>query len=105
MIERHASLCGLIESSIEDFAAQMHSKNLITHSIHKNPSFKSIMECFKAEFETLDELKEVQGHCGKFLSALHNIGGPLEKMADRLKKAINEKLQEKMNLGEDSHVV
>lgn len=105
MIEWHASMRGLIESSIEDFAAQMLSKNLITPLIHRTSSFNSIMECFIAGFDILDELKEVQGHYGKFFSALYNIGGPLEKMADRMKKAINVKLQEKMNLGEDSHVV
>ena len=104
MIEQHAAMRGLIECSIKDFAAQMYSENLITPQIHRNPSFESIMECFIAGFDILDELKEVQGHCGKFFSALYNIGGPLEKMANKLKKAINEKLQEKMNLGEESHV-
>ena len=104
MTEWHAKMRGLIEGSIEDFAAQMFTRNLITPHIHRNPSFSSIMGCFIAGFDILDELKEVQGHCGKFFSALYNIGGPLEKMADRLKKAINEKLQEKMNLGEESHV-
>ena len=92
--EEYASLRGLIESSIEDFAAQMLSNKLITHQIQRNPSFNSIMECFLAGFEIHDELEEVQDYCHQFFSALYDIGGPIERMADKLKKKINEKLQE-----------
>ena len=56
------------------------------------------MESVILGFDILEELKEVEEHCRQFLSAFVETGGPFEKVAEKLKKSINKKLQEEMNL-------
>ena len=71
---------------------------MLTAQVHKNPSSNSIMDSVILGFNILDELQEVEEYCHKFLSAFVETGGPFEKVAEKLEKSINKKLQEEMNL-------
>ena len=54
---------------------------------HVQQDYGSIVESFKTQMDLLHTLNDLEDHCRKFLNALKEVGGPLEKVAEKLEKS------------------
>ena len=84
LVSCHATLGNLLKSSIGPFAEQMYQAGLITDA---QQDYKSIVDAFKAQMELIHTQIELEECCCKFLNALEQVGGPVEKAAKELEKS------------------
>ena len=64
----------------------MYSSGLITASVRDNPSYNHIEREFTSSLSLLQEKKEFEQECKKFLCALKAHDGPLEKLGNTIEK-------------------
>ena len=72
--------------SIKSLADKMFTNSLISDVVHRSPTFQNIYDEFIAGMEVTTTLHELQDHCGKFITACIDVGGPIKKAAELLQK-------------------
>ena len=72
--------------SINSLADKMFTNSLISDDVHRSPKFQNIFDEFIAGMEVTTTPHELQDHCGKFITACTDVGGPIAKAADKLQK-------------------
>lgn len=85
LVSKHATFSELLTGpSLNKFADQMYQARLITHV---QQDYGSIVESFKTQMNLLHTRNDLEDHCRKFLNALKEVGGPIEKIANELEKS------------------
>ena len=88
-------LSDALYNSLSTFSSLMLQNEFISNHVHeKNQKFDVIMHDFKAGLNLLS-LDELRNHCIKFLSILTEVGGPVIKAAELLRKNWNKKVNDK----------
>ena len=88
-------LSDALYNSLPTFSSLMLQNEFISNHVHeKNQKFEVIIHDFKAGLSLLN-LDELRNHCIKFLSVLTEVGGPVIKAAELLRKNWNKKVNEK----------
>ena len=95
---KHADLRTLLLSALKAFAEEMFSAKLITKEVHSDPDFNKIMEEYTGEFGFLNDQKNLEDHCCKFLFVLEKLGGPIERAASSLEEEWIEKVSTALNI-------
>ena len=64
----------------------MYQAGLIDRAVQREPRYESIIDSFLAGISLMEEQKEIEEHCVKFLSVLYKLGGPFSIAANKIKK-------------------
>ena len=92
----------LRDETLETFADSLYSVDVITDDLHDNPTYNKIEKQFTLYLECLSEKEEIEEHCRHFIQALMSVGGPMKRIAVRLRdewiKEVNNELHIKLCL-------
>ena len=88
----------LLEHSMRDFADKLLAAKLIDRSVSKNPSYSCIINQIFNIMDFMEKKDELEEHCNKFFSELHNLGGPFEKASDQIKRHLIRETKKKLRI-------
>ena len=71
--------------SLSSISDQLLQAGIITHDIHRSPSYDDIIGSFLSGLTFIRKQSDLKKECDTFLSALSNIGGPVARAADMLR--------------------
>ena len=83
---RQVALNNIFDLSIGSIANELYQVGIITQDVHRSPTYDTIIRCFLASISIIGTQSEIENKCGKFLTALSNVGGPVADVADILRK-------------------
>uniref|UniRef100_A0A1X7TUR6 Uncharacterized protein n=1 Tax=Amphimedon queenslandica TaxID=400682 RepID=A0A1X7TUR6_AMPQE len=86
MIENHTDFAGLLQFSLVHVANKLFEVNVIPPEVQKSPTYDAIATCFVSMMNILDSKSDLEEHCVTFLDALSSVGGPIERIAKRLRE-------------------
>ena len=72
--------------SLSNVADELLQVGIISKSVHKSPTYDNIIGSFLAGLKFVQKRSDVKKECDTFLSALSNIGGPVARAADMLRR-------------------
>ena len=98
MDRNHASLSTLFEDSIKEVSESMLSAGIISRIKMKEPSSDSIINSFNAGLNFKTTVQEIENHCVKFLTVVHDFGGPFSDAALSIQTQIIDVISNNLNI-------
>ena len=86
MNENHSNFAGLLQFSLVHVANKLFEAHIIPPEVQKSPTYDAIATYFLSMMELLDSKSDLENHCVMFLEALSSVGGPIEFVANLLRK-------------------
>ncbi|XP_019856472.1 PREDICTED: uncharacterized protein LOC109584996 [Amphimedon queenslandica] len=86
MIENHTDFAGLLQFSLVHVANKLFEVHMIPPEVQQSPTYDAISTCFVNMMSLLDSKSDLEDHCMIFLEALSSVGGPIERVAKRLRE-------------------
>ena len=86
LAKRHAQLRDSSRNCLPALASNMYAAGLISNETQWSPSFKGIIDEFKAGMSFITERSELEDYCTKFLRACIDIRGAIAMAARALQK-------------------
>ena len=96
--DRYTKLEGVVENSLEGFAALLFQERVVTRSVLKSASYNKIINEFFAGMSFLQSVGAIEEHCLKLLHALEDVGGPATAASSELHSAWTRVIREKFHL-------
>ena len=84
--------------SLSDLGNQLFASKLISDEVRETRSMEKFIGEFKASFNFLDEMSEVQDHCTKFLNSFIAVRGGYANAAKFLRKKWIEAIKTKLGI-------
>ena len=88
----------LEDETLQSFANSLYSAGIITDKLHRKPVYNQIELQFTSLLEYLDEKAEFEEHCQHYIQALISVGGPVRRVAEKLKKEWKEKVNNELDI-------
>ena len=92
-----ALLCGVLDSMsahlnsllqspgiLDSFCSELLANKVISMNVKTNPNFTEIMREFQSSMTAMNNTKELEEHCHRFLQALGKLGYPTRKAVENL---------------------
>ena len=98
MVGYHTSLCSLWQDSVKTVADHLLEARIVTYDVQRNPTSDKILNSFFSGFAFLSELQQIEEYCVRFFNAFYAIGGPFIDAADKIKKAIIDRVGNKLRV-------
>ena len=86
LTENQVNLNEVFRLSINDIANELLQIGIITKSVQAEPTYDKIIGCFLVGIDFIDDQSEIEKECDRFLSALSNVGGPVARASNMLRK-------------------
>ena len=86
LIDNYVSLHGIFQESIGAISNELLQAGIITPGVQRSPSYNVIISQFVGGMNFINTQKELEEHCKVFITALTNVGGPLRRAAQMVKK-------------------
>ena len=86
MIENHSDFAGLLQFSLVHVANKLFEVHMIPPEVQQSPTYDAISTCFLSMMNLLDSKSDLEEHCMVYLEALSSVGGPIERVAKRLRE-------------------
>ena len=83
---RQVALNNIFDLSMGSIANELYQVGIITQDVHRSPTYDTIIRCFLASISIIGTQSEIEKECGKFLTALSNVGGPVARAAGMLRE-------------------
>uniref|UniRef100_A0A1X7T8Y9 Uncharacterized protein n=1 Tax=Amphimedon queenslandica TaxID=400682 RepID=A0A1X7T8Y9_AMPQE len=83
---RQVAFNNIFDLSMGSIANEFYQVGIITQDVHRSPTYDTIIRYFLASISIIGTQSEIEKECGKFLTALCNVGGPVARAADVLKE-------------------
>ena len=79
--KNHAILHDIFQTSIGSISNELYAACIITRDVQRSPSYDAIIDQFEAAMDFMQTQKGLEEHCNKFITALTNVGGPVNDAA------------------------
>ena len=86
------------DETLQSFANSLYSAGTITDKLHRKPVYNQIELQFTSLLECLDEKAEFEEHCQHYIQALISVGGPVRRVAEKLRKEWKEKVNNELDI-------
>ena len=97
-----ARLSDQLKPSLQQFATEMYSHNLISRSVRLSPTVHSVIDQFENTMQFIKEdISKLQKHCRIFLHCLSSEGGPMKLAAQKLCQDWIDEVKEKCDISLD----
>ena len=78
--KQSANLSRSLSGCLREVATEMYAKELITKSVHQNPTYISLINDFENEM-VFKDISGLENHCQLFLDSLSSQRGPVKSAA------------------------
>ena len=86
LTKNQVSLKKAFQLSLSDISDELLQVGIITKSVQEEPTYDKIIRCFLVGIDFIDDQSEIEKECDRFLSALSNVGGPVARASNMLRK-------------------
>ena len=81
LTESYVILHGIFQESIGAISNELLQARIITRDVQRSPSYDAIISQFVGGVKCKRTQRDLEEHCKKFITALTNVGGPVEDAA------------------------
>ena len=97
-----AHLTDHLKPCLQDVAAEMYSRKLISKSVRDSPTAHSVIDEFENAMQFIrEDISKLQGHCQLFLQCLSSEGGPMKLAAQKLCRDWIDEVKKKCHISLD----
>ena len=97
-LKNYDDLKGICENSLEEVSSSMFSTVLISQSVKRKQLYEAVIADFIAGFGFMKTLPQVEEHCKKLFSVLHELGGPFLFAEHSLKLSVTQRINKQLKL-------
>ena len=86
LTDNRVSLNDIFQESIGAISNELLQARIITRDVQRSPSYDTIISQFVGGMKCKRTLRDLEERCKKFITALTNVGGPVEDAAQMIQQ-------------------